>query len=96
MSYDVTISDEEFNYTYNLSGFFRKFEARPADWNGLRSDVVAYTISAALSDIGHHTGPSLDQYNPDNGWGSWQQATVWLTEVMVACIENPGVIVEAS
>lgn len=96
MSYDVSIGDQSFNYTYNLAGFFRQFKVRPADWNEMRADQLAFAIGTALRDISGHTGCALSQYDPDNGWGSWQQATTWLTEVMVACIENPGEEVVAS
>lgn len=96
MSYNVSVGDESFNYTYNLAGFFREFKVRPADWNEQRADHLAFTIGSALRDISGRTECSLKQYDPENGWGSWQLATEWLTKVMVACIENPGAEVVAS
>lgn len=96
MSYDITIGDEHFNYTYNLSAFFRRFNARPADWDGKRTDELAIIIGDALRTIAEATEHSLIQYDPANGWGSWQAATNWLTGVMIACIENPGETVRAT
>lgn len=99
MSYDVTVGDDDFNYTYNLGRFFRAFEARPVDWDGRPADVVATKITRALHQITVFANlwPGLlDHYNPPNGWGSWQGAVKFLTDVMIACIENPDSTVEAS
>ena len=96
MSYDVTIGDEYFNYTYNLAQFFKHHDARPVEWDGQKAGAVAPLIADAFPRISLRGPVELDSYNPYNGWGSWQGATVWLTDVMIACLENPDATVEAT
>ncbi len=96
MSYDVTIGDEYFNYTYNLGRFFRDFGVRPTGWDGMNAGALAFIIANAFPEITVEKLGNLDAYNPNNGWGTWQGATTWLADVMVACLENPDATVEAT
>lgn len=41
MSYDVDVADEDFNYTWNLSLFFRNYDAYPGDWDGRNAAEVS-------------------------------------------------------
>lgn len=96
MSYDVYVAGEAFNYTYNLAQFFKDFGVRPVEWDGQKAGGVAVLIANAFPRISVQGTAGLDGYNPDNDWGSWQGATIWLTDVMVACLENPDATVEAT
>ena len=39
---------------------------------------------------------NLLQYNPENGWGSYEAFLGWLLAYWRACIENPGCEIEVS
>lgn len=103
MSYDVSIGDEDFNVTYNISKLF--YDHIPGG-EGLRSldgktgrqavDVLTSTFEALertrhrywkLDAIGE---PAFCRaYDAPNGWGSTVGGIVFLGQLLAACANNP-------
>lgn len=103
MSYDISIANREFNYTYNLSEFFN---AHLPD--GLRTlggmtgreagDALADAFESineermCVYDLGKHRVEEeklRERYDSPNGWGTYEGALVFLGELMAACYRNP-------
>lgn len=53
------------------------------------TDVVAQGILHGMAYMMEHRNELL-QYNPDNGWGSYDAFLPWLMDYWKACVENPG------
>ena len=53
------------------------------------TDVVAQGILHGMTYMMEHRKELL-QYNPDNGWGSYDAFLPWLMDYWKACVENPG------
>lgn len=95
MSYDVSIGDQSFNYTYNLSAFFR--DHMPEGINGLSGltgKQAAASLSAAFVQIHTTYGRTgkahiCAKYDAPNGWGSVVGALIFLGRLMAACQANP-------
>lgn len=103
MSYDVSIGDEWFNYTWNVSPLFYDHIPAPDQetrgginrLDGLTGRQAAGVISEAFERI-HSTlcrGDSVrsfrSKYDAENGWGSTDGALVFLALIMAACHANP-------
>jgi hypothetical protein len=97
MSYDVDVADEWFNYTWNMSEFFRDFGVHPyTHMDGKLAPVVAEKIRDALGAIETHSQEALSlRYDAENGWGSVKTATAWLESVRSACERHPYAFVKA-
>lgn len=97
MSYDVTIADEEFNYTSNLSRFFSVFGVHPlAHMNGQPAAKVAGLIDSALAAAAAFDQEELAaKWDSPNGWGKMRSALPWLADVRDACRRHPDAVVLA-
>jgi len=98
MSYDVSIGDAEFNYTFNLADFFHDYicdqtkESLPTGLqalNNLPGLEAAKLIKTSMEEINLCGDKLHEKYNPSNGWGDVTRATVFLARIMSACYENP-------
>jgi hypothetical protein len=94
VSYDLAIRGHEFNYTYNMSDFFRKFGVHPIEHlNGASAEDVVFLINEALELMGMWDPIELsDAYDSHNGWGSVETAIDWLVRIRDVC-EAPDVVV---
>lgn len=89
MSYDIDVSNEEFNYTVNMRQFFVDFDVFPKDWDGVHRDEVAAQIDHALKLIGMHDIELLKEaYDSPNGWGKVENAITFLRKVRAACVRE--------
>lgn len=89
MSYDITVLDEEFNYTSNMGRFFMDFGVYPPDWTGKPRAAVGASIRSALESIRANRIETLKtEYDAPNGWGSAETAIDFLERVAAAC-EKP-------
>lgn len=95
MSYDVSIGSEWFNYTWNLSRFFR--DHMPEGINGLdgltgrqASDFIGNGLNAIeRSYCRNNPGGLAAKYDSPNGWGTVIGALIFLGRIQAACAANP-------
>lgn len=98
MSYDVTVGDRDFNYTWNLSKFFSIFQVHPySHFNGRYAGEVAERITSGLEAIEKMDLATLrEKYDAPNKWGDVPSAIEWLKGIRDACLEHPDAKVEAT
>lgn len=98
MSYDVTVGDRDFNYTWNLSRFFSIFQVHPYEHMRDRpASEVAERITSGLEAIEKMDLTTLrEKYDAPNGWGDVPSAIEWLKGIRDACLEQPDATVEAT
>jgi hypothetical protein len=90
MSYDIRISDEHFNYTYNCEPMFAL--AFGCDEginriNGLTGKTAAVWLDKAINYFQMHRY-KLEKLKPPNGWGSYNGALGFLISLRGACLRN--------
>ena len=93
MSYDVWIENARgqdlfalgANYTYNVAPmFFHAVGSSPTRWDGKGAGEVAKLAIIALSAFG--ADPELYRaMNPPNGWGNFEGASEFLSDIYHAC-----------
>ena len=89
MSYDMSIGEESFNYTYNVSYMWSA--AIPE--TGIRSHY-GMTGRDAIDPLGEIIGYMLDnekelrKMEPDNGWGSYDGALDFVGKLIGASLRN--------
>lgn len=100
MSYDVSIADKSFNYTWNMSKlFYDHIVGGVNSFDGKTGKEVAAVIGEAFEDVGrtmanHWTSEEGNSnfrkhYDAPNNWGSTDGAMVFLGCIMGACIQHP-------
>jgi len=95
MSYDVSIGDACFNYTYNLSPFFHGHIPEGINsLHGMSGAAARDTIARALLSIDNERitmgEPAFRQrYDAPNGWGTVMGAIMFLAMILAACAANP-------
>ncbi len=116
MSYDVSIGNQEYNYTFNLARFFHEHIINDEGTTGLASlkGMTGYDAGVVLlkafqriddermrrfDDDRNKTCIDVDSelyqiYTPDNGWGSYTGALIFLSKLMASCFVNPNATVE--
>ena len=93
MSYDMHIADEDFNYTYNVAPMW--YAAIPDA--GIRTHY-GMTGRQALRPLRHireymeDHRDDLVKLNPDNGWGDYDGALQFVTDLIGASLRNPNAI----
>lgn len=98
MSYDVTVGEQEFNYTYNMARFFSRYDVNPVrDLDGQYPEVVAERIAEVFVSVAECDMEELSQrYDSPNGWGSVDTALRFLFDVYMACLTEEADVVEAT
>ena len=91
MSYDMSIGDEEFNYTYNVSEMWYDCY----DNDGIRKHYNlkgedAIPILKTLQSHMIHSKERLEKMNPRNGWGSYEGALNFVNDLIEASKRNPN------
>lgn len=93
MSYDVYIGGECFNYTWNLSKFFRDHMPEGiSGLDGLTGREASTFIGDGLAAIDRSYCRCVDlakTYDAPNGWGSVIGALIFLGRIQSACAANP-------
>ena len=93
MSYDVTVGGEWFNYTSNMSKFFRDFDVYPPDWDGIRRYALSHTLKHGLANINSFDRAALaKKYDAENGWGSVDSAIDWLERIYEASVKELDIV----
>ena len=93
MSYDMKIADEAFNYTYNVSSMWDA--AIPG--KGIRTHY-GMTGREALKPLRHirefmeDHRQALLTMNPPNGWGDYDGALQFVTDLINASVRNPDAV----
>lgn len=86
MSYDVVVGPDWYNYTSNMSRFFRDFDVYPPDWDGRDRFEVADKIDHALESISVNRIETLKaEYDTPNDWGHMETAIEFLKKVRDSC-----------
>lgn len=97
MSYDMSIADGSFNYTYNVSKMW--YAAQPVD--GIRAfygmkGKEAVKIQQQIFNFMVDNKEDLMQYQPENGWGSYDTALLFVAKLIIASLNNPEEIWEGN
>lgn len=93
MSYDLSIGNEDFNYTYNVSQMWYDFYPD----RGIREHYGmtgkdSLPILRYLRNHMEDNEASMREMEPDNGWGSYEGALEFVGELILAAIRNPDEI----
>ena len=91
MSYDISIADEEFNYTYNVSGMW--YDCFPE--KGIRefygmTGGESIPVLRKLRDHMEDNRDRLIEMEPDNGWGSFEGALGFVNRLIGAAFACPA------
>jgi hypothetical protein len=95
MSYDMSIGDRSFNYTYNVSGMW--YDCYPDE--GIRkhyglSGFDALPVLRKLRDHMEENKERLVEMNPSNGWGDFDGAYKFVCDLILASVDRPSEIWE--
>lgn len=95
MSYDMSIGEEDFNYTYNVSKMW--YAAIPD--KGIRAfygmtGKEAVKVQQHIFNYMVDNKEELMQYEPSSGWGSYDGALKFVAKLIVASLNNPDEIWE--
>jgi len=93
MSYDMSIGDEDFNYTYNVSGMW--YDCYPE--KGIREHygMAGKESIPVLRKLREHMEDNADRLrvmDPENGWGSFDGALKFVCDLIIAAKDNPDEI----
>ena len=88
------------NITHNLTRMADVAKIYGVMWrpdeNGIKTAADCIPAMAAGVVFMEANREMLEQYNPSNGWGSYEVLLQVATEILTACRENPDAIVGAS
>ena len=95
MSYDMSIGEEDFNFTYNVAKMW--YAAIPD--KGIRAfygmtGKEAVKVQQHIFNYMVDNKEELMQYEPSNGWGSYDGALKFVAKLIVASLNNPDEIWE--
>lgn len=98
MSYDIgTEETETHNFTSNMRVFFEHFlGCEVIDLDGTTSAEADRILTVALVRIAQTSSRELMEFDAQNGWGDWHNATEFLRTIRDNCREFPLSIVHAS
>ena len=90
MSYDMSIGEEDFNFTYNVAKMW--YAAIPD--KGIRAfygmtGKEAVKVQQHIFNYMVDNKEELMQYEPSNGWGSYDGALKFVAKLIVASLNNP-------
>lgn len=93
MSYDISNDHESFNYTYNVSGMW--YDCYPEkgirEFYGL-SGKDAVPVLRKLREHMEDNAERLREMEPDNGWGTFDGALAFVTELIIESLRHPDSI----
>ncbi len=95
MSYDMSIGEESFNYTYNVSQMWYKAcpEFGIRKFYGM-TGKEAVKVQQHIFNYMVDNKADLMQHEPSNGWGSYDSALLFIAKLIVASLNNPDEIWE--
>lgn len=95
MSYDMHIGHEQFNYTWNVSPMW--YKAYPEKGIRLHYGMLGKSAIQPLRTLREYMEDNRDtlvKLNPENGWGDYDGALQFVTNLINASIRNPDEIWE--
>ena len=95
MSYDMSIGEDWFNYTYNVSKMWYDCYKD----NGIREHygLTGKQAIPVLKRLHLHmmlNNEKLRKYEPSNGWGDFDGALNFVSQLIIASINNPELVWE--
>jgi hypothetical protein len=106
MSLDVYLTNEageevySANITHNLNkmadaaGIYKHLW-RPEEIGVTKAGDLVVPLTDGLTDMLRRPN-YYSQFNPENGWGSYEGFIPWLCDYIKACAKNPDATIEAS
>lgn len=105
MSYDIALYIEDAkgdrftvhdsNHTSNTWRMWVEAGCDLAEFNGRQAQELERSLGPAVYDM--QMRPShYSQWNPENGWGSYDTTYKWLSKVLDACQRWPNAVVYVS
>jgi hypothetical protein len=90
MSYDLTLGDLEFNYTYNVSRMFYDYYVMDGirTIRGKTGEEAHPLLTGLLKHMQAHP-ERMRGMEPSNGWGSYEGAMNWVSSMIDACLQYP-------
>lgn len=96
MSYDITIGEDHFNYTYNLSAFFGEHIDGGLDCLHGKTGKECLALLRVAWD-GVHSEYALSggapalcaKYDNPSGWGSTVGALIFMGQLTASCAKYP-------
>ena len=89
MSYDMSIGGESFNYTYNVADMW--YAAIPETGirthYGMNGREAIKPLEKIINYMLEHED-ELRKIEPDNGWGSYEGALVFVSHLIGASLRN--------
>lgn len=90
----------EANITHNLNGMADAAGIYECLWqpgeNGItHAKQIIDPLAAGLSLLVTEKS-KFEQFNPPNGWGSWERFIPWCASYLQACRDNPDALVRVS
>ena len=106
MSLDVTLIDirpvsiYERNITHNLNRMAMEAGIyyhlwRPEEMGITKAGELIEPLSEALSDMIANPA-KFEKYNPENGWGRYEDLLDFIADYLVACKATPNATIEVS
>ncbi len=84
------------NCTYNLGNMFKKaLGFNFSDLNGKRAGDVLSKLQLSIKDM-RDNPDEYKEYNPDNGWGTYEGAFEYLVRIAEACENHPDATISIS
>jgi hypothetical protein len=93
MSYDMEIADEQFSYTWNVAPMW--YAAMPEKGIQAHCGMTGRDALVPLRRIREYMEDNRDAMiamNPDNGWGDYDGALQFVTDLINASARNPETI----
>jgi len=88
MSYDISIGDQYFNITYNVSKMFYRHNEKGIRFIYGKTGKEASEMLIDMLNYFIRNKHELESYNPENGWGSHDNTTKCLLKMCFASIDN--------
>lgn len=95
MSYDVSIGDYSANYTYNVAEMFYAANNNGGikAINGMPGRSALHVLFFMIEYMAENRTAMLE-LNPENGWGDYDGAMMFLFKTAMACAAHPEKTVE--
>jgi len=89
MSYDMRIGDKYFNLTFNVSEMLYRHNTKGIKFLDNKTGEEAFHILLSMLNFFLLNKNEFEKLNPENGWGSWENTTRLLFELIRASQDNP-------
>ncbi len=95
MSYSMSIGQEEYNYTYNVSAmWYDCYEDKGIRKHYGLTGEQAIPVLRKLHTHMMYNNKKLKKFNPSNGWGDFDGALKFVSDLIIASINNSSEVWE--